>query len=401
MALYPIRLLKDKNMVPFFPLNTLESVLVDGTDQNLKDILNNIYTKTEVNTMFAVELSKFSVYNSVSDLPATARDGAVAAVDDSDTYIMYLYYSGSWHTLTQKGDKGASFMYNWDGTKLGVKTDEEQNYTYVDLKGDTGAQGPQGPQGPQGEPGTGATITSIEVNGVTQPISNKTVDISVPTKVSQVQNDSGFVTKSVNDLENYPKTDEVFTYLGRVSQYDSDANALDITGLPVGLYALDFDVAPSNLALHFKGTWKDATIYYTYSMTYVTNYSSVDKRMYLRIFTVFNDDFPDPQNGNAFAEFLSDLEYQSGATYGHCTNQIKFVGYIGAPESSHFIMTETSRDKTYSYLTQDSQGITGKKTFNSCPASVANPSNSSDLTTKDYVDTAITTAIGTTLGGSY
>ena len=40
---------------------------------------------------------------------------------------------------------GTSLMFNWDGTKLGIKTDEEAEYTYVDL------QGVQGPVGPQGE----------------------------------------------------------------------------------------------------------------------------------------------------------------------------------------------------------------------------------------------------------
>ena len=40
---------------------------------------------------------------------------------------------------------GTSLMFNWDGTRLGIKTDEDEEYTYVDL------QGVQGPIGPQGE----------------------------------------------------------------------------------------------------------------------------------------------------------------------------------------------------------------------------------------------------------
>ena len=133
MIRYPIKQLKDKNELPFFPFNTLESVLVDGTGKNLADVLNNIYTKAEVNTMFATELSKFSVYPSQADLPQTARDGAVAATNENNVYIMYMYYNGAWRVLTQKGDKGD-------------KGDP----------GDTGATGPQGipgPQGPQGIPG--------------------------------------------------------------------------------------------------------------------------------------------------------------------------------------------------------------------------------------------------------
>lgn len=37
-----------------------------------------------------------------------------------------------------KGDKGDSFEYLWDGTLLGVKTDKDENYSYVDLKGEIG-----------------------------------------------------------------------------------------------------------------------------------------------------------------------------------------------------------------------------------------------------------------------
>ena len=127
MIRYPIKQLKDKNELPFFPFNTLESVLVDGTGKNLADVLNNIYTKAEVNTMFATELSKFSVYPSQADLPQTARDGAVAATNENNVYIMYMYYNGAWRALTQKGDKGD--------------------------KGDPGSIGPVGPSGPAGPPG--------------------------------------------------------------------------------------------------------------------------------------------------------------------------------------------------------------------------------------------------------
>ena len=39
------------------------------------------------------------------------------------------------------GTDGADFEYNWIGTSLGVKTSEEQEYQYVNLKGDTGEPG--------------------------------------------------------------------------------------------------------------------------------------------------------------------------------------------------------------------------------------------------------------------
>ena len=52
--------------------------------------------------------------------------------------------------------------------------------------------------------GSAVKITSIKVNGAVQSIdSDKSVDISIPTKVSQLTNDSAFITKLVADLVNY------------------------------------------------------------------------------------------------------------------------------------------------------------------------------------------------------
>lgn len=52
--------------------------------------------------------------------------------------------------------------------------------------------------------GSAVKITSIKVNGTVQSIdSDKSVDISIPTKVSQLTNDLAFITKLVTDLVNY------------------------------------------------------------------------------------------------------------------------------------------------------------------------------------------------------
>jgi hypothetical protein len=48
-------------------------------------------------------------------------------------------------TKTVTLSDGTSLQFKWEGTSLGIKTDNEQSYTYVDL------EGPQGPQGVQGE----------------------------------------------------------------------------------------------------------------------------------------------------------------------------------------------------------------------------------------------------------
>lgn len=55
-----------------------------------------------------------------------------------------------------RGETGKSLEYLWEGTRLGVKREDEEEYKFTDLKGkkgDTGEQGIQGLQGIQGEKG--------------------------------------------------------------------------------------------------------------------------------------------------------------------------------------------------------------------------------------------------------
>lgn len=51
------------------------------------------------------------------------------------------------------GTNGKSIEYNWSGTQLGIRQEGEADYTYVDLKGDTGAAGQDGTNGTNGQDG--------------------------------------------------------------------------------------------------------------------------------------------------------------------------------------------------------------------------------------------------------
>lgn len=54
-------------------------------------------------------------------------------------------------------------------------------------------------------------IAGIKTNGVLQPIVNKIVEITIPTKTSDLTNDNGFITNTVNDLTNYYLKSETYT----------------------------------------------------------------------------------------------------------------------------------------------------------------------------------------------
>lgn len=95
-----------------------------------------------------------------------ALDDVETAVDEANNLDIDVNKSGKTATviLTKKDSTkkvvtlsdGTSLMFNWDGTRLGIKTDEDAEYTYVDL------QGVQGPIGPKGEAFTiKKTYTSV------------------------------------------------------------------------------------------------------------------------------------------------------------------------------------------------------------------------------------------------
>ena len=54
----------------------------------------------------------------------------------------------------ERGPQGYSLQYDWKGTQLGVKREDETSYRYADLRGAQGEKGEQGEQGIQGVPGT-------------------------------------------------------------------------------------------------------------------------------------------------------------------------------------------------------------------------------------------------------
>ena len=62
------------------------------------------------------------------------------------------------YTNTVIGLEGVGVEYQWNGTELGVKREDEVDYQYQDLKGEKGDKGDPGEQGPPGE----AIADSIE-----------------------------------------------------------------------------------------------------------------------------------------------------------------------------------------------------------------------------------------------
>jgi hypothetical protein len=70
----------------------------------------------------------------------------------------YVLIEAKMAVVDLQGPQGESIQYTWNGTSLGIKTESESSFTFVDLKGEKGDKGDTGATGLQGERGlTGAT----------------------------------------------------------------------------------------------------------------------------------------------------------------------------------------------------------------------------------------------------
>ena len=76
----------------------------------------------------------------------------------------------------------------------------------------------------------GGKIDVIKVNGTTQTITNKTVDITVPTAVSDLTNDSGFQTASDVASAISQAVTSAYIYKGSVATYSSLPSSGQTTG---------------------------------------------------------------------------------------------------------------------------------------------------------------------------
>ena len=122
---------------------TMQQVTTDVTEKldEVDDKLNEVDTK--------VDEKIDEVDNKITEVNASIAQTNNLNLDvsdkiDGDVTVTLTKKDASTKTVILSD--GTSLQFDWDGTKLGIKTDDEQEYTYVDL------QGIQGPVGPQGEP---------------------------------------------------------------------------------------------------------------------------------------------------------------------------------------------------------------------------------------------------------
>lgn len=167
-------------------------------------------------------------------------------------------------------------------------------------------------------------IETVKKNGTALTVTNKAVDISVPTKTSDISNDSGFITKVVNDLTNYYKKSETYTK----TEIDNKISAIPKFAIQVVQSLPTADISDTTIYLVTSGSETD-NLYTEY--IHVNNAWEILGRQRLDLSPyVRSDDLATVATTGSYADlideptklsqFTNDKNFPSDANYVHTDN---------------------------------------------------------------------------------
>lgn len=167
-------------------------------------------------------------------------------------------------------------------------------------------------------------IETVKKNGTALTVTNKAVDISVPTKTSDISNDSGFITKVVNDLTNYYKKSETYTQ----TEIDNKISAIPKFAIQVVQSLPTADISDTTIYLVTSGSETD-NLYTEYihinNAWEILGRQRLDLSPYVRsdaLATVattgsYADLIDEPTK---LSQFTNDKNFPSDANYVHTDN---------------------------------------------------------------------------------
>jgi len=238
------------------------------------------------------------------------------------------------------------------------------------------------------------------------PTSKKYVD-DLLTNKENTTNKVTLLTSSSTDTQ-YPSAKCVYDalqgagggssmYLGHIGDFSAN-NPIDLTNMNKGIYFIRVDHKNSwgnNDKLYFKATVNNSNITGNVSLSFQSNAYIYYDYVALVINTKISD-MTVTSTSTAFARLF--YLYYTSATGSN--NTIKF-------NSDNLRISTSQIDKQLSSISYDiditdvNQSISGKKTFTTLPESSVTPTTNNQLVNKKYVDDSISSAITTTLNGSY
>ena len=184
-------LLKDKANTSDIPTKVSELTNDSGFITNSVDNLTNyykkteIYNQTEVNNLLSNKANTSDVPTKISELENdsgfTSNEGTITGVSLNGKTVATSGIADI--TIGNATTTTDGFMSAADKTKLsGIEDNAQQN-----------------------------KIEKVQRNGTELTITDKTVNIKVPTKVSDLENDSNFINNTVDNLTNYYLKTETYT----------------------------------------------------------------------------------------------------------------------------------------------------------------------------------------------
>jgi len=106
-------------------------------------------------------------------------------------------------------------------------------------------------------------IEDVKVNGTSLEVIDKSVNIPVPTKTSDLNNDSGYITNTVDDLTNYTKTGDMNTAINNAVNGEKELRQQADTNLQTQIDA----ITSSTDVVDVVGTYQELLDYDTSKLT--------------------------------------------------------------------------------------------------------------------------------------
>lgn len=211
-----------KTEIPSVPANTSELVNDSGF---LTSVPNEYITETELSAKGYLVSSDIVGKANISDLSSVATTG-----DYNDLLNKPNVTNG------KDGENGATFTPNvdTDGNLSWTNDKELENPTTINIKGAKGDKGEQGEKGADGKDGQDGLTTSISLNGTVYSHVDGTITLpdypTIPTKTSQLTNDSGFINSIPSEYITETELNEK-GYLTEHQDISGKANISDLSAV--------------------------------------------------------------------------------------------------------------------------------------------------------------------------
>lgn len=303
-------------------------------------------------------------YVVVQELPTTGEEGIIYLVPKSTSktnniYDEYMYISNNWELI---GDTEAD-LSNYQTL---LSTTNKLNADYID---DT-------------------NTTNKLTNATEKSTWNGKQDALVSgTNIKTINNTSLLGSGNIN-IESGDTT-----YLGKISEHNSSATALNLNGLKKGIYMINADA--TNLYLEITNS-TNSTVVQNSTITGISENLYIWNRI---VYIQINEDIPD--NGLPQETNIGRISYIRNPLYSEQNISMKIFDMPMTVKSSSLnINTASVNTITYMNL-YEAQTVNGIKTFNKLPESSVVPTTNNQLVNKKYVDDSISSAITDALTGSY